>query len=229
MLWSLFLEPPFTDMYSVLIRIKKYLIEISDPTKPINVIGILPYQSEHFLRLGFQPMESKRIMIRPTEIFEMVDWGNDLLIKTPTVENTEEIAQLSYKAYLGTDSIGYPTINTIEQQRSDLEYYFKYNDQELLQKSSCLVIDKNNNNLVGACLISIWEDLPLISNIVVDPKYRGNGIASKLLRHSLTVLNGKYEVVRLFVTVGNPAESLYYNIGFLPGMEQITFNLPYRE
>jgi ribosomal protein S18 acetylase RimI-like enzyme len=229
LLWSFFLEPPLTDVYHVLGRLKKYMIELSDPTKPIEVIGILPYQSEHFLRLGFQPIETRRIMIRPTEKFEMVDWGNDFIIKTPTVEYLEEIAQLSYKAYLGKDSIGYPTKNTIEQQRSDLEYYFKHNTEELIGNPACLVLDKNNNKLVGACLISMWEDLPLISNLVVDKKYRGKGLASNLLKHSLTTLKEKHEVVRLFVTVGNSAESLYYNFGFLPGMEQITYILPCKD
>ncbi|WP_053367765.1 GNAT family N-acetyltransferase [Bacillus sp. FJAT-27245] len=202
------------------------MLEISNPTKPIKVIGILPYQSEHFLRLGFKPMEIRRIMIRPTEKLEMVDWREHLIIKSPTVESIEEIAQLSYKSYLGTDCIGYPSINTIEQQMEDLDYYFKNNNEDFLRKSSCLVFDKTNNNLVGACLISMWEEIPLISNIVVEPKYRGQGIASNLLRHCLTVLNDKYDVVRLFVTVGNPAESMYYNMGFLPGMEQISYTLP---
>ncbi|WP_042148277.1 GNAT family N-acetyltransferase [Paucisalibacillus sp. EB02] len=229
LLWSFFLEPPFTDMYRVVGSLKKYMIELSDPTKPIEVMGVLSYQSEHFLRWGFQPIETRRIMIRPTENFEMINWENDFIIETPTVDNLEEITQLFYKGYLGADSIGYPADNTIEQQRSDLEYYFKYNTEELLQRSSCLVLDKHNNQLVGACLISMWEDLPLISNIVVDKGYRGRGIASNLLKYSLTTLTEKYEVVRLFVTVGNSAESLYYNFGFLPGMEQITFILPSRE
>ncbi|MBS4198148.1 GNAT family N-acetyltransferase [Bacillus sp. FJAT-49732] len=229
MLWSFFLEPPFTDIYSVLVWLKKYLIKISDSAMPIEVIGILPYQAEHFLRLGFKPIETRRIMIRPTEKFGMVDFGNEFLIKTPTLENLEVIAQLSYKSFLGADSIGYPTKNTIEQQRSDLKYYFKHTTEDLLRKSSCLVFDKENNQLVGACLISMWEDLPLISNIVVDKKYRGRGIASNLLRHSLSNLKEKHDVIRLFVTVGNSAESLYYNLGFLPGMEQITYILPCKE
>src|SRR5690606_35858375 len=208
MLWSFFLEPPFTDIYSVLVRLKKYLIKVSDPTKPVEVMGILPYQTEHFSRLGFKPIETRRIMIRPTEKFETADFGSDFLLKTPTLDNLEEIAQLSYKSYLGADSIGYPTKNTIEQQRSDLEYYFKYNTEQLLQKSSCLVFDKTKNQMVGACLVSMWEDQPLISNIIVDKKYRGRGIASNLLKHALSTLKENHEVVRLFVTVGNSAESL---------------------
>lgn len=225
MFWSFFLEPPFTDIYQVLVRLRKYLMEISDSTKPIEAIGILPYQAEHFLRLGFKPIEARRIMIRPTEQLEMIDWGDDFLVKTPTAGDLENIAQLSYIGYSGADSIGHPTENTIEQQRSDLEYYFKHNEDKLLQNASRLVFDKSSNQLVGACLVSMWEDLPLIYDIVVDKQYRGKGIATNLLKHSISTLKEQYDLVRLFVTVGNPAESLYYNMGFLPGLEQTTYNL----
>ncbi|WHT49167.1 GNAT family N-acetyltransferase [Sporosarcina thermotolerans] len=226
MLWSFFLEPPFTESYRVLRRLKKYLKDISEPSKPLEAIGILPYQAEHFLRLGFKPIEARRIMIRPTEQFDMIDWGTDFFIKAPTTEDLETIAQLSYQCYSGADRIGHPTENTIEQQRSDLDYYFKHNGEELLQKASRLIFDKNTKQLVGACLISIWEDLPLVYDIVVDKNYRGRGIASKLLKHSLSTLKEQHDVVCLFVTVGNPAESLYYDLGFLPGMEQTTYSLP---
>jgi ribosomal protein S18 acetylase RimI-like enzyme len=203
--------------------LKKYLIEISEPAEPVEVIGILPYQAEHFLRLGFKPIEARRVMIRPTEQFEMNDLGDDFFIKTPNSSDLEEIAQLSYEGYLGADGIGFPTENSIEQQRADLEYYFKHNSKELLQKASRLVFDKRNDQLVGACLVSMWEDLPLIFNIVVDKEYRGKGIATNLLKHSLSTLKEQHDVIRLFVTVGNPAESLYYNLGFLPGLEQTTY------
>lgn len=227
-LWSFFLEPPFTDAYRVLISLKRHLIKISNPAKPIDASGILPYQSEHFWRLGFQPTETRRVMIRPTEVFESVEFSTDFITQAPTIRQAAEIVQLSYESYLGKDSIGYPYKNTIEQQRIDVESYFKYNKDNLVQSASTLVFDKNNNKLVGSCLISLWEDLPLVSNIIVHPHYRGKAIGSNMLKHALTVLNEEYEVIRLFVTVGNPAESLYYNFGFLPGIEQTTFTLPKR-
>jgi ribosomal protein S18 acetylase RimI-like enzyme len=167
-------------------------------------------------------------MIRPTEKFNLINWESDLVVINPTVQHTEEIALLSYESYSGADCIGYPNKNTIDQQRLDVEYYFKHINEDFLKNSSRLVYDKTNNKLVGFCLISLWEDLPLVSNIVVDPKYRGRRIATNLLKESLTVLNGQFDIIRLFITVGNAAESIYYNFGFLPGIEQITFSLPAR-
>ncbi|WP_420799799.1 GNAT family N-acetyltransferase [Paenibacillus mesophilus] len=98
----------------------------------------------------------------------------------------------------------------------------------MLKAASSLVINKSSNEMVAVCLISLWEELPLVSDIAVIPRYRSNRIASKLLRKALTVLNEEYEILRLFVTIGNSAEALYYNLGFYPGLEQTTFQLVHR-
>lgn len=224
---SFFLVPPFVELYPVLVKLKKLLLQISEPTKQINAYGILPYQTEHFLRLGFLPSEARRVMIRPTELFELQEWGEGLTVRNPTREHLENIAELLLESYSGADSIGNPGENTIEQQKSALEYYFSHNQVELLQRASSIVHD-SNNNMVAVCLISLWEDLPLISNIAVLPEYRGKRIATKLIKRALSELKDEFEVLRLFVTIGNSAESLYYNLGFYPGLEQTTFHLPHR-
>jgi hypothetical protein len=59
MLWSFFIEPPFSNTYGVLSKLKKFSKEISDNTKPIEFYGILPYQAKHLLRLGFLPSETR--------------------------------------------------------------------------------------------------------------------------------------------------------------------------
>jgi hypothetical protein len=38
-----------------------------------------------------------------------------------------------------------------------------------------------------------------------------------MLKKNLTVLKAEFVVLRLFVTIGNSAESLYYRLGFLSG------------
>ncbi|GGG14609.1 hypothetical protein GCM10010912_68840 [Paenibacillus albidus] len=225
---SFFLEPPFVDMNLVLPKIRQFLLKCSDLSKPIVAFGILPYQTEHFFRLGFLPTESRRVMIRPTKLFEEQELGEELEIIPPNWEHTEKIAALLLESYSGSDSIGYPGENTLEQQRSDIEFYFKHNNAEILTSASSIVYNKSNNEMVAVCLISLWEDLPLVSEIAVSPRYRSKRIASKLLKKALTVLSDKYEVLRLFVTVGNSAESLYYNLGFYPGLEQTTFHLTHR-
>jgi ribosomal protein S18 acetylase RimI-like enzyme len=224
--WNLYMEPPFTDLYRLLAKLKPLMISASDPTEPIEVHGILPIQSEPFYRLGFVPVETRRVMIRPTEVFDATDWKG-LSLRSPTADRLEELAYLSYEAYSGNDRIGYPAENTLDNQLSALERYFTADTDEFLLNASSIVLDLNGEP-VGFCLLSKWEDLPLVSNIAVAPEYRGKGIASGMLRKSLTALKERYEVVRLFVTVGNAAEAVYYNHGFHPGASQTTFSLPAR-
>ncbi|PRR77964.1 hypothetical protein CLLI_20590 [Clostridium liquoris] len=39
------------------------------------------------------------------------------------------------------------------------------------------------------------------------------------MQKALTVLNKDYPVLRLFVTLGNASESIYYGLGFVTGVE----------
>jgi GNAT superfamily N-acetyltransferase len=226
LLSSLFLEPPYEDVRAVLIQLKERLIKISDPIKPTYAYGILPYQNEHFLRLGFIPTESRRVMIRPTERFDSHQLGEGLTVTTPIPEQIEQMADLLFQCYSCRDRLGYPGDNTIEQHKSALEYYFTHNNQEIMRNASSVVYD-SHRNAVAVCLISIWEDWPLISNVAVLPQYRGKRIATHLINRALTELKDKYDVLRLFVTLGNPAETLYKKLGFYPGLEQTTFRLEF--
>lgn len=225
---SLFIVPPYVDLFRVLIPLKRFLISCSELNKPIHAYGILPYQTEHFLRLGFRPSECRRVMIRPTELMEQPEWGGELVISTPVPEQIDAVAETLYACYANADCIGYPAENSIEQQKSALEHYFKANQADLLKAASTLVTDNSSNEIVAVCLISMWEDLPLVYNIAVIPRYRSRLLATMMLKKALTVLKAEFEVLRLFVTVGNSAESLYYRLGFYPGPEQTTFQLPVR-
>ncbi|MFU1794589.1 GNAT family N-acetyltransferase [Paenibacillus azoreducens] len=229
LLSSFFLETPFQDILRVLIPLKKFLIHCSDPSKPIEAFGILPYETEHFLRLGFLPSESRRVMIRPTEIFEPQEWGEEFEAVAPGMDQIDRIAEMLHESYSDIDRIGYPGDNTIDSQRTALEYYFVHNQDEILKSASTIIYDKQHNNIVAVCLISLWEDLPLVSNIAVMPQYRSRQLATKLLKKAVTVLKEEYDVIRLFVTIGNSAEALYYRLGFYPGLEQTTFHLPLRD
>ncbi|RKN84353.1 GNAT family N-acetyltransferase [Paenibacillus ginsengarvi] len=227
-MWALFLIPPFTDLFQVLIPLKRLLRQCADFQQDIQVYGILPYQKESFLRLGFRPTEARRVMIRPTELFAAPKWGEDVVAKPPDASQLERIAELFVDCYGGDDGIGYPAPNTLADHSSALEYYFSHNDKPLLRDASTILYDKQSGEMIAACLVSVWEDLPLFSDIAVRPAYRGQHCATGMLKKAITALHSHYEVVRLFVTIGNPAESLYYGLGFYPGLEQTTFRLPVR-
>lgn len=65
-----------------------------------------------------------------------------------------------------------------------------------------------------------------IENIGIDNSCRGKHLATNMIKRALTVLNDKYDVLRLFVTVVNPAQSVYYQLGFVPGAEFKRFDIP---
>lgn len=79
------------------------------------------------------------------------------------------------------------------------------------------------NKPIAACLIGYDPSVPNgftgISDIGVHPDYRNRGLAEYMIKRALTIAKQKNnsQAMRLFVTVGNPAESLYHKLGFMPG------------
>ncbi|WP_090042909.1 GNAT family N-acetyltransferase [Clostridium frigidicarnis] len=47
------------------------------------------------------------------------------------------------------------------------------------------IYDKETKELVGVCLISLWQEWPLIGEISVKPSYQGKGLGSKMIKKSL--------------------------------------------
>lgn len=87
----------------------------------------------------------------------------------------------------------------------------------------------------GAVLTAVWEGIPCgIANlylqpykklahqalfaILVDEKYRGKGIGTKLLQELILLAKEKFrlELIHLEVYEGNPAIRLYERLGFQP-------------
>ncbi|OBR67973.1 hypothetical protein A7K91_18750 [Paenibacillus oryzae] len=225
---ALFLEPPFTNLHEVAGRLKKLLLNISDLNKPVRVYAVLPDQRDSMLRLGFLPSEARKIMIRPTERFESQEWDKSFDVIPPEPEHGAKLAELFYDAYSGSDSIGMPGEHNMRQVESDIQYYFQHNPFDIVKTASTVVFDRSTGRIAAACLVSLWEELPLIYDIAVSPAYREAGMAAKLLKIALSELYGHFDTLRLFVTVGNPAETLYYNLGFYSGLPQEDFYLPHR-
>ncbi|WP_238327914.1 GNAT family N-acetyltransferase [Paenibacillus gorillae] len=60
-----------------------------------------------------------------------------------------------------------------------------------------------------------------VYSIGVLPAYRGKGLATLMLKRALSILKDHYPILRLYVMEGNEAESVYYNLGFAPGVQEI--------
>lgn len=226
----LFIIPPFSDTFEILKLLKNILIKWSDNSKNIYAYQIPMEQATYFEMLGFWGDKNRRWMMRPTEYFEVV-WDDNLLIKIPGKIDIMKIAELLYESFsINIDNYYAKKENghaeTLEDCVALVEDYFESVDENILMEASTLIYDKKENKLIGACLISWVEGWPLVYTIGVYESYRGKHLASNMLKKALTVLKSEYEVLRLFVTVGNAAQSIYYKLGFVPGSEFKRFYLP---
>lgn len=215
----LFIIPPFTNIFKITKLLKRLLIKWSDSNKNIYAYQIPQEQYEYFQMMGFSSDKNKRWMMRPTGVFEF-NWDDSIIVKTPEQSNSMEIAKLFY------ESFNSDTYSKYEDALEEVNEYFKDSTKEILVKASTLIYDKDGKNLIGGCLISCFEEWPLIYNIGVHPSHRGKHLAKIMIKKALTVLNNEYPVLRLFVDLGNAAESVYYELGFIPGVEFKRFHIP---
>ena len=219
---GLFLIPPYNNSYKALSLIKKALMCWSDRSKPIEANVVNESQVEIYEKLGFRIVERGRWMIRPTEEF-IVEWEDKFEKVLPSKEQTNEIGKLLHAAYVDDPFQHY----SLEEITGFVEDYFKNNSHiDILNKASSVVYDKETKELIGVCLISEFNEWPLVYDIAVKKEYRGKGIAANMLKNSLTELKKDYPVVRLYVDSGNPAETLYYNVGFFPGIKVSNLSIP---
>jgi ribosomal protein S18 acetylase RimI-like enzyme len=214
---KLFLIPPFVDTFTVLKAINSILLTWSDKNKNINAYEVLSKEVECYHRLGFRTGETRKCMIRPTEVFD-IEWEDNFEIITPSMAHKVALAELFEKAYMGgIDNVGEQDSNKHSNFLQD--YLQEEFEDKTINRASALVFDKSANELVASCLMSFWMGLPILEDIAIHPAYQGMGIGSRLIKRALTILKHKYPSMRLFVTAGNSAEAVYYSLGFLPGEE----------
>lgn len=217
-----FLIPPYNDFYSVLKLLKKLLINWSDSKKNINAFQISNEQGKIFEMLGFWKEKSRRWMMRPTEKMNY-EYSKDFIFEKPKKLQNKEISELVCKSFRkGVD------MQSQLFKISDEEYFdinldqinnFFENTNKLLLEASTIIYDAKGKKIVGVCLISMFEEWPLIHTLAVDPSYSSKGLAKTMLSKGISILNREYPVVRLFVTIGNAAESVYHELGFIQGVE----------
>ncbi|MEK5416432.1 GNAT family N-acetyltransferase [Paenibacillus sp. FSL L8-0708] len=227
-IYHLFVIPPFNDTFVVLKLLKKLLIYWSDRTKPIKTFEVLPDQVQLFARAGFWPDEFRcRWMHRPTDHFE-VEWNEELRIESPQIEDNgmgakrfileEQIAECNFASFDGS-------LEATRRKKFAYEDFIpseepNYTNEELLTAST-LVYDKKSGQLIANCLLGLQDDYAAVYSIGVIPAYRGKGIATRMLKRGLNLLKDKYPILRLYVMEGNDAESVYLNLGFVPGVQEI--------
>lgn len=227
-IYHLFFIPPFNDSLVVLKLLKKLLIDWSDRSKPINTFEVLPDQVHLYAQAGFWPDEFRcRWMQRPTDHFDIA-WSDEFRIERPQIIGygqgarrylqEEEITECNYASFKGSLEA---------TRRSKLSYAdFIPSEEpnytnEVLLEASTLVYDRETGQLVANCLLGLQDDYAAVYSICVLPDYRGKGIATMMLKRGLNLIRTKYPILRLYVMEGNEAESVYLNLGFIPGVQEI--------
>lgn len=221
---SFFMETPnVVDRYRVISAINCTLLEWSDKDKGIKIYGVISSDVKYFQNLGYQIKSERRVMIRPTEIFEDIDWHNDYTIKVPRVSDAPDLGELFFDSYSG--GIQYEVLGqqSLEEATSGAESLLNIYKSNNTLDGSILVYDKSTNQLIASCIAGISgfcdNDFSEIGDIVVDPKYRKLGLASHMIKHTLTNLKKISPATILCVTIGNPAENLYEKMGFFSGIK----------
>ncbi|MCM3783720.1 GNAT family N-acetyltransferase [Neobacillus mesonae] len=227
-IYHLFYIPPFNNCYEVLKLLKNMLIHWSDKTKRIKSYEVLPDQVSLYTRAGFWPDEFRcRWMQRPTEHF-MVNWDCNLLIESPHIiadetgakkfTNEEEITRCDFNSFADG-------LEAVRRKKSTIEDFIPKEDpyltNDILSQASTLVYDKDTGQLVANCRLCLQDNQAAVYSIGVLPDYRGRGLATRMLQRALTVIKDKYPILRLYVMEGNDAESVYFNLGFVPGVLEI--------
>ncbi|WP_273324259.1 GNAT family N-acetyltransferase [Vallitalea guaymasensis] len=225
----LFIIPPYNDLYRVLRLLKKLLIKWSDPKKNINAFQINNEQGKYFEMLGFWKEKSRRWMMRPTEELNY-EYNQDFIFENPDKQQNRNIAKLLCSSFSnGVDNKSQLHKDTDEEYfeacLNDVNDFFE-NTNSLLLEASTVIYDAKDKKIVGVCLISLFEEWPLIHTIAIDPLYSGKGLGKIILNKGISILNREYQVVRLFVTIGNSAESVYHELGFVQGVEFGKYYLP---
>jgi ribosomal protein S18 acetylase RimI-like enzyme len=222
---NLFLEPPWIDTYPVLKSVKPLLLEWSDPSKDILATEVLPHERNVYQRLGFWFRSAARSMARPTEPLE-VSWPDDVRVSAPEEAHLQEMAQLIfeviYEPLIGLVS----ERSSLESQVRQLQRGFKlFGASDILRQASSVVF-RESGEIIGVCLIGLAQEWPSVYDVAVRPRFQGRGLGTSMLQHALTSLYPHYPLLRLLVSTRNRAQSLYHNLGFLPGQEYATLRIP---
>ncbi len=81
-----------------------------------------------------------------------------------------------------------------------------------------------DGRMVGGCYVSLWEEIPTLMGVYTTPEARGRGVASAAIQRAIAdVIQPGRDVCCLFVKVGNPAERLYRELGFVRLLNEDTY------
>lgn len=93
----------------------------------------------------------------------------------------------------------------------------EYIKKKIRNGNSVIALDAGT--LVGFCYIEIWENKRYVANsgLIVNPNYRGQGIAKKIKSKAFELSRNKYPESKLFgITTSLPVMKINSDLGYRP-------------
>jgi RimJ/RimL family protein N-acetyltransferase len=130
-----------------------------------------------------------------------------ITLRRPTLEDRDDLARLMLDAYRGT--IDYDG-EDLEAALNEVDGYL--GGSPMLDMSRVAILE---GWVVGAVLVTLWRDEPLIGYVMTVPEHKNKGLATTLLRDSLSALAVEgWSTAHAFITEGNvPSEALFLGVG----------------
>ncbi|WP_040952055.1 GNAT family N-acetyltransferase [Gorillibacterium massiliense] len=182
-LGSFFMIPPFILTVDIVSFLKDFVIKSSGGNHRVDAYNVLSEHIEVFKHEGFKILSTRKCMIKPTEKIES-PLPKEIVCVKPNLDYITSITKLMDEAYYAG-----PDQRDIDTYERDLIYYFEQNNHEEVLEASTILIQKETNEIVGVCLVSLWEDTPLIFEIAVKPYHKNKGLGRYMLGKAITAWN----------------------------------------
>lgn len=202
-LGDLFLIPPFEDIDAVLTALIPQI-------GAFNARNIIAAHVPAFQRIGFDIKEARCWMIRPTQAYSDIEFAYKRT--EPTQEDASALADLMFAAFQG--GVGRYGLRTVTDHRKSIDNYLETIATDLVsQRAASLLWD--GDHLVAACLVQPHHTHGTIRFVITHPEYQRQGLAKQMIHHAIDGYRDTYAYMTLAVTVGNPSQALYHQMGFV--------------
>lgn len=210
----IFTIPPFHNHNDIIQVLTRYVTTISDKSNPIVVPDADISNVDYYKNSGFSLERIDKLMICPTNEFDIA-LEERYKFMFPRREYAEEMANLYFQTY-SNNKFQHIATQSYEFQVSSVQVFFDHiKSMNVTNEWSTLVYDNVTKKFIGACTVSLVNDLPYILDFVVHPDFQRKGLASKMMRRTLKMFFNNYPAIRLNVTEGNDAEAFYDRLGFI--------------
>jgi len=206
-----FIISPYCDR----IQFWRHLLKLA-PRKTLE--GMLDEDVSILLMFDYKTMGSDRALCRPADVIE-INLPDEFICRPLNMD----IDAAEYgKVYVESHTRGFcfekHGVETIDEgiavTKSSLD---KYNSKDM----SVVIIEKATGQMVGACVAGIRKNHVLkyseIAEFIVLPQYQGKGLGKYMLSHIITQTYGLSPFIKLWLDIGNRAEYLYRQMGFIAG------------